>query len=278
METTYKEATLLDYLNIVIKKKYILLSLIFISLAATLFISLRTPKTYLGEVVFKISVKETTTGGDVIKGTETTSTKEIKAIELVNSLGTINSEKINRFLPNVGKSITYLKLEPLKDSTDKFTATVESIKRENIPKNLSDLNKFLDEYPLIKNTVNREKERLNFQYKELSSAVESLNNISQVFTEIKNPDRITSLGFNPVDFYKNLSELKVKMLGVKQSLQNLKGVESVGEAYISKYPVKPNIKFNLIIAGFISIFVGLLLIFLIDYVEKSIQIDSRKKR
>ena len=71
-----------------------------------------------------------------------------------------------------------------------------------------------------------------------------------------------------MEINKRMSDLKIEKLGVEQLLQRLKGVEMLEKPYILKNPVKPSIKKNIILAGIASLFAGIFLAFLMEYVER----------
>ncbi|MDP3048542.1 MAG: hypothetical protein Q8N12_03810 [Thermodesulfovibrionales bacterium] len=58
------------------------------------------------------------------------------------------------------------------------------------------------------------------------------------------------------------------MQGYDQALQKPKGVEMLEKPYILKNPVKPNIKMNVILAGIVSLFVGVFIAFLLNKIYR----------
>lgn len=54
----------------------------------------------------------------------------------------------------------------------------------------------------------------------------------------------------------------------KLYLGNLKGIETAGQLYVSKKPVKPKKVLNITLAGVIGLFAGILIAFLMEGMEK----------
>lgn len=82
------------------------------------------------------------------------------------------------------------------------------------------------------------------------------------------------MALTPIELNKRVSDLKIEKIAVEQAIKNLKGVEIVGNLYIPKNPVKPSIKKNIVIAGITSLFVGIFLAFLMEYIDR-IKLQSK---
>jgi len=207
------------------------------------------PKIYKGEVILRLTAKELT------------------AKELINIIGNLNGEKLKIILPKTHHSVTALKLNALRDSTDKLQLIIEAKDPAAIPDAASEVVDYIKNSPLIKRYVEQEKERLSKQLEELSKNIESSKELIQTYETLLKREKLIPIGFNPADLMRSISHLQIEKIQVEHAIKNLKGVEVLVQ-YIYNKPVKPNIKKNIVLAGIVSLVAGIFLAFFVEYIKR----------
>ena len=249
------EINLYDYWKVIVKRKRLIIGLFVIAILASAIISFLMPKIYRGEVILKLPTKELTS-------------KELTSKELFSIIGKIDAEKVKNFLPKTHRLITSIKLDALKDSTDKLRLVIEAKNTDDISSAMTEFVGYLNNFPLINRSVEEERQRLLIQSEELSKVIKDSEEFAEIHKKLLRDGKLILLGFNPVEISKRMSDLKIEKLGVEQSLQRPKSVEIIEKPYILKNPVKPSIKKNIALAGTISLFIGIFLAFFMEYIEK----------
>jgi hypothetical protein len=244
------EINLYDYWKTIAKRKRLIIGLFLTSIIIAGTISLIMPKIYRGEAILKLPAKELTA-------------KELTAI-----IGKIDEEKIRNILPKTHHLATNIKLNELRGSDDKMQVFIDSKNPGSIPDILLELVVYLNNNPLIKRHVEQEKERLLKQSEELSKTIESSKELLKIYESLLLRGKLIPLGFNPIDLNTSISDLRIEKLIVEQAINNLKGVEVIGQ-HISKEPVKPRVKMNIALAGVISLFAGIFLAFFMEFIQKA---------
>jgi len=257
MNVREDEINLYDYWKVIVKRKSLIIGLFLVAVLASAIISFLTSKIYRGEVILKLPAKELTSK-------ELTS-KELTSKELFSVIGKIDAEKI---LPTTHHLVSDVKLNVLKDSTDKLQLIIEAKNTDDISSAMTEFVGYLNNFPLINRSVEEERQRLLIQSEELSKVIKDSEEFAEIRKKLLREGKLILLGFNPVEISKRMSDLKIEKLGVEQSLQRPKSVEIIEKPYILKNPVKPSIKKNIALAGTISLFIGIFLAFFMEYIEK----------
>jgi len=250
MNVREDEINLYDYWKVIVKRKSLIIGLFLVAVLASAIISFLTSKIYRGEVILKLPAKELTSK------------------ELLSIIGKIDAEKVKNFLPKTHRLITSIKLDALKDSTDKLRLVIEAKNTDDISSAMTEFVGYLNNFPLINRSVEEERQRLLIQSEELSKVIKDSEEFAEIHKKLLREGKLILLGFNPVEISKRMSDLKIEKLGVEQSLQRPKSVEIIEKPYILKNPVKPSIKKNIALAGTISLFIGIFLAFFMEYIEK----------
>lgn len=276
MDTKYKkhpvyedEINVYDYWMVVVKRKTLIIGLFLVSVLASAVISLLMPKIYRGEVVLKLPEKQPLLS-------ITITAKELTAKELLGLIDIKNKEK---FFPTTYHLITNIKLNALRDSTDKFQLIIEAKNTDNIPSAITEFVAYLNNFPLISRSVEEERQRLLKQSETLSKAIKESDELAQMYKKLLKEGKPILFGFNPVEIKKKSSDMEVERLAIEQALKRPNGVEIIESPYIPKDSVNPNIKKNIVLGGLISIFAGVLAAFFLEYVKKKDknQVRVRKK-
>ena len=79
---------------------------------------------------------------------------------------------------------------------------------------------------------------------------------------------ISTIGFNPIEVNKSISDIKVELLLIEQQLSRLNkgGVEIATQPYISNKPISPKRLLNIVAAGIFSLVLGVFLAIFIEYI------------
>jgi len=246
------EINLMDYIQVIRKRKWLIILGTLMCIIVAAIISLLMPKIYRGEATFKIITKEITT-----------------AKEMVSVIGNIDKEKLKQVLPKTYNLINSIKLNALRDSVDKFQLIIETERVDDIPIAISMVVEYINNNPLIKQSVEQDKERLSKQIEELSKFIESSKELVKAYDNLIKTGRLITIGFNTVDLNKRISDIKIEKLQVEQTLKRLKGIEMVAQPYISSKPVKPKKRQNVMIAGVVGLLGSIMLAFFMEFLKKN---------
>jgi capsular polysaccharide biosynthesis protein len=249
---TPDEISVMDYIQVMIKRKWLIILGTLICMVVAGVVSFLMPKIYRGEVTFKILTKEITT-----------------ARELVSLIGDINEEKLKQVLQKNYNLKNSFKLNPLRDSADKFQLIIEAERVDDIPIAISEFEEYVVNNPLIKRSVEQDKERLLKQTEELSQVIESSKELVKAYDNLLKTSKLIPIGFNPIELKKKISDIKIEKLQLEQTLKRLKGIETVAQPYISSKPVKPKKRQNVMIAGVVGLLGSIILAFFMEFLEKN---------
>ena len=243
------EINLMDYFQVIRKRKWLIILGTLICMIVAAIISLLMPKIYRGEAIFKIA-----------RGIPT-------AKEMVSIIGKLDEEKLKQVLPETYNLKNSIKLNALRDSVDKFQLIIETERVDDIPIAISMVVEYINNNPLIRQSVEEDKERLLKQTEELSKVIESSKELVKAYDNLIKTGRL--IGFNPIELNKRISDIKIEKLQVEQALKRLKGIEMLTQPNISSKPVKPKKKQNVMIAGVVGFLASIMLAFFMEFFEKN---------
>ena len=213
MNVREDEINLYDYWKVIVRRKRLIIGLFLVAILVSAVISLLMPKIYRGEVVLTQLVL---------------SPKELIAI-------TGNKE----ILPTTHHSITAIKLNALKDSTDKLQVIIEAKSVDDIPAAVVEIIKYLNNIPFVNRSIEEGRQRLLKQSEELSIVIEQSNKLAETYEKLLKASKYVPIGFSPAGFYpvdirKRISDMKVEKFTIEQALNRPKGVEMLEKPYILK--------------------------------------------
>ncbi len=217
----------------------------------------------------------------------------ITAKELLTVIGKIDAEKI---LPTTHHLITNIKLNALKDSTDKLRLIIEAKNTNDISVAMTGFVAYLNNLSLIKEPVEREKEKVAREkarekekvakrlkdiprlIKNKSDLIKEYDSFAKMYDRKLERGELSIINLVPADFKqramnldderRSLVEEAKEAKEAEEDMENIAGVSLAGNPYISKNPVKPSIKKNIVIAGITSLFAGIFLAFLMEYIKR----------
>ncbi len=244
------EINLYDYWKVIVKRKRLIIGLFLISVITTTLLGLLMPKIYKGEAVFIITPKELITAKEIVEIIGDRKEKELKELVFTKNPGLVKR----------------LKIAAYKNSTDKLKVTIEA-KREDVQRAISVLAEYIGNHPIFRRKIEQEREKLLKQAEEISKNIKASEDMLISFKELLKTGKLVVVGFNPINLNKDISNLKIEKIIVRQAIENLKGVE-VLEQNVSSKPIKPRIMLNIALAGIVAIFIGILLVSFMEYIER----------
>jgi len=249
------EINLYDFWKVIVKRKMLIIGLFIVIVGLTAIGSFLMPDIYRGEAGLSIIYSDVYS--DVIK-----------AKELTDLIGRVDSEKQLRMVPKSYPNVTNIKFNAIKDSKNIIEVSIDAKKIDDIPRALSEVLVYLNNMDIIKSTVSREKGILIKQSAELSDLIKSSPDLLATYNKLFSAGKLATMGFNPVEVSKRVSDIKVELLRVEQLLSRLNngGIEIAAQPYVSNRPVSPKILLNVVAAGISSLLLGIFLAFFIEYI------------
>ena len=246
------EINLYDLWQVIAKRKMLIIGIFIVIVGLTAIRSLMMPNIYRGVAHLVVNLKS----------------EVINAQEIIGSIGSIDRNKRLMMVPKSFLNVKNIKLDAVRNSKDKITVTIDAKKIDDIPKALSEVLGYLNNMDIIKTTVNREKAKLIMQSAELTDLIKSSPDLLATYRKLFEAGKLTTIGFNPADVGKKIIDTKTELLEIDQKIARLNngGIEVAAQLYISDNPVSPKILQNVILAGMISLLLGIFLAFFIEYI------------
>lgn len=266
------EINLYNLWKIIVKRKRIVIGIVFFTVISTAIINVLMPKIYRSETTLRILLRS--------GGAKMVLSKEplvfVSSKELIDMVGIIDKEKKKIILPTTYASVTNIKLIPAKESKNQIIVTIEASNVGDMPRALLELVDYLNNVDLLKNELKEEKEIISKRSSELGNIIESTSNLYSYLKLMKETKVAPIFVFNPVDIDIQIADIKIEKLLLEQSLLKHKNgfVEIAMQQYISKNPVRPKRKQNVILAVIVSLFVGVITVIILDYVEKIKEVNK----
>jgi len=261
-----KEVELRDYLNVVIKRKKIILTVFFISIIVTTIISFMMPKTYLSTAVIQDGVIEE----PLFKKSETE--QMVKFYDFLNPI--VQELKIET---NAEELKGFIKIESIKN-TDFFELKVEYKNKDislELCKSIANAfliqanNIYLERVNLVKHSLaelDKQAESVHSDIKRTQELIDNLS-MSQKIAKTETVARIILLQNTLPNYYTNFLSLLNQRDVLQLSLVKAKEFKLI-ELVESEAPIKPNKKLNIAISAIVSLIFGAFLAFFVEYWEK----------
>lgn len=215
-------------------------------------VSFLMPKIYRGEVIVKVNIKATITPKEFI--------------EIVGKMG--DEKKANIFIKN-HDSVGDVKITEIRGSTDKLRIIIDSTRPEDIQSCFTEIVEYMNNSPEAKLFIEQTKERLSKEIEEISVLIAQSEALVKALEKTLKDGKLVAVGFNPIELNRKASDLKIEKLNLEHQLINLKAVKIIEGPSISKKPVKPKVKQNIAIASIISLLLGVILAFFMEFLEKN---------
>lgn len=265
------EVTLLDYWNVLVKRRFVILGLWLVSVVAASIVSLLVPPTFRGEVILAMpsqtSFLEALASRNVAFNADDES--DMSSREFISVMGTLSGDKLRRILVTTGRSVTEIRLSALEDSVTKLRMIVDSRVQQDIAGAVAEFVSYANTKTYVAQNTDQARRLLSERSKEISRSVESFERIRKAYEDAAVNNRLTLIGLTPAEYVKGISDLKITQVQAEQALANTVGIRAVGEIFISRSPVLQTAVVNVLLATVLSVFAGLVWAFVREFIEKT---------
>ena len=254
------EINLYDLWKVIAKRKMFIIGLFIVIVGLTAIYSFMMPNIYRGEAALSILFDPNL----------------ISPEEITNMIGNIDRPKRSKMVPKSYSNVESIKLNPIKKSTrdkdkteNKLAVTIDAKKIDVIPGALSEVIGYLNNMDIVKNAMMRNKETLVMQKAELADLIKNSPDLKATYYKLIEAGKLTTTQFDPIDIEKKIIDIKISLLSIDQQILRLNnniGFEIALQPYISDKPVSPKILRNVILAGMISLLLGIFLALFIEYI------------
>lgn len=268
-EYTEEEINLRDYLKVIIKRKKLILTVLFVFIITTAILSLLVPKIYLSTS----TIQNGNFGEPLIKKAETE--EIIKSYDflarIINGLGLkIGVEKLRRLIMigNIRDTdFFWLKVRyKAKDTSLKICQAISNLY-------LAQGNNL---YQQRVDVVNQHLKEVYGQIKMVQSAIEDIQNRLRPNHPVLERMSKGAPGLNILflqntlsNYQSTLSSLFNQKQDLQLTLHKAKELKLISSPVILEYATQPNIILNIILSGIIGLTFGILLAFFRDYWEEN---------
>lgn len=269
LEIEEDEIKLLDIWRVIVKRRYLIISLALVSAIFTAIVSLYLPKVYQGEAIVSLPKASSLgeTKGIIISSAETKPIIDLFIKELKKGNGFAGNDD------GLANKIDDVKVEQVKGSESQLRITVHI---NDEPQRAYDVFNRLIEHlngnEYVKRRLAIEKATIESNITETKNAIANASKTRE--KSLAMMAKWSPISFNPVDLDLRISELNSKIIGFEYGLSLLKGYEFASGPYVYKNKIKPKNTSNILIAGIIGIIAGLLLSFVLEINRKEVSIKK----
>jgi hypothetical protein len=256
------EINLYDLWKVIAKRKKLIIGLFIVIVISTAIVSFLMPDIYRGDAGLLVVLDPE---GIVVK--EITG-KEITGKEITDLIGNVDREKRLSIVPKSYPNVKDLQFKSLKDSKNKIIVTIDAKTIDDIPKALLEAVDYLNNMDIIKSETKREKDILLKKSAELSDIIISSPDLLSAYNRLFRAGKLSTIGFNPVEVSRKISEIKIELISIEQQLSRLNngGIEIAVKPYVSNTPVSPKRLLIVVVAGIFSLLLGVFLAIFIEYI------------
>lgn len=266
MEVQDDEINLMDLWKVVVKRRNIIIFITLLSAGLAIAVSLKMSKVYEGEAVLALP-RVANNSNNSNNFMLVANVEETKAIVDALLREVKNGNPFGGFDKELVKKVADIKIMQIKGSESQLKVVV---KIKDDPQGAyevySKIMTYLNGNEYIKGKINSGRVALESNLSEAKSAVEKAGRMREEALHLiatKN-----NVGFNPLEIDVKINDLKTRVIGLETSLSMIKGYEFVSGPYVYKNKVKPKIALNILIAGMVGLFAGMLLAFVFESFEK----------
>jgi hypothetical protein len=247
------EINLYDYWKVLVKRKNILLGIVLVPIVIATLISLSLPRHYRGES--EISIQALPAPNIPVVRT---------APNIVRLIGTIDDRQKLMIFKNNPDAIERLSISLPKTAADKVTIIIEAKTADVIPQAFSEILDYVNNLPEIK----EENARIEAENKlKLDSLIEAkkanLFFLNQITNMIKK-GQLSVVYFNPADLIEKDANLSLQ---IKNLQMGKAAVGILSPPSITRQPSNSRIKQIILITGLLSLFTGIFVIVLLEYLD-----------
>lgn len=274
MKERQNDLSLNDYWAIIAKRKKFIISLLIVFVVITAVVSILMPKVYRAEFIVKIGESYAITNrAELIVGVgegdaRVQKKEEITTDGIIAIIEKPNNGKTEKIFAEGAPPINVLKVAKLKGFANKLKITIESSKLEEMETDIYKFVEHINSLSLIKEFTEEKRKAIAQRLKEIPVLIKEYNTFAQMYGERLKKRELSVINFVPAEFKEKAIALDNERSYLEGAMKNIAGVTLVDKPYISKTPVSPNIKKNIILAVVASFAAGVLLAFLVEYIEK----------
>jgi len=257
---------LYDLWSIIVKRKKVIIAIFIIFLMGAIIYCFITPNIYRVVTYIRVYIpKYLTSEKDLSTARDLPTTKELSM-----RLFKIDRELYEVVFQYNAKDISYLKIEDLKGTTDKLIVTIESRNREALSKAPQQLISYIENIPEYKAVAHKIEAELN-EKKELVKKEIEFQKLFGKFINMKVLPVIDvddpTFRYIVLSIHKDAIDLKMEKYRLEHEIKDFKLIQSLGDPFISKYPVRPNKPQIISLAGIVGLMLGVFIVFIMEYFE-----------
>ena len=247
------EINLYDYWKVLVKRKKAFIGIFLVPIVIVTIISLSLPRYYRGESEISIPALPASNSPSVIT-----------ASNIVSLIGNIDdSQKVKIFKnPDAIDSVT---ISIPKTSTDKVNIIVEAKTADVIPQAFKEISDYINNLPEIKEENARIKAENDFKLESLTEAKKANLFFLNRITDMLKKGQISVVNVNPSDLIEKDANLSLQ---IKNLQMGKVAVGKLAPASITRQPTNSRIKQIILITGLLSLFAGIFVIILLEYIDR----------
>jgi hypothetical protein len=272
-----EEVNLYDYWKVLVKKKKIFIGIFLVPLVIVTIISMSLPRYYRGESEISIPALPAPT-----------ITSVITAPNIVTLMDNIDDTKKGKIFVNNSGAIKSVSVSLPKKSTDKINIIIDAKTSDMIPQAFKDMVDYLSNLPEIKAEIARIQAETDLKNERLLAETDlkiqkliEVREANLIFlndmTDMIKKRKLTFININPADLVNMDGDLSLEIINLQQAKSdmlkkkelNIKVTAGIlGLHTITKQPSNAQIKNIIILTGILSFFVGMFVVFFLDYIDR----------
>jgi capsular polysaccharide biosynthesis protein len=265
------EISLYDIFLVLKRRAILILSIFLITLLAAGTISFVMTPVYRSSFIIKGPVTSYSNYPQAFVISPEESGKLIKALD--KAVADKRITELSNFLKisanNANKIVSFEAILPV-DDTKNYIETVINIEDPTLIVSIKDgIMGYLNQNKYVSERINLTRKSLMRRKKAMQAKINEIDDFKNILTEQIKSGKRNNLGFNPMLMESDVMNLRQELNDIEDRIQLLKGFEVVVEPFIPTNPVKPKKILNMAVAGIISLFLGVLIAFFMESLDKS---------
>jgi capsular polysaccharide biosynthesis protein len=264
-----EEIDLREYINVLLKRKGIIILIFLIAVITAAIISyFALPPIYQSSTVFSVAqvdrqpVINITEALEIIKS-------NVVLDEVINQMSLEETtEQLKRQITTEGlKDTNFIKVTVEADTPEKAKSLVENIVKVFIEQHKDE---YKEKVKLIESRVNILKEQIAEFEKNIQEIEKTKKKIaaSEELSEAERQFQASLLLSSSVTERSLYNSLISQINSLKTSLNNCQDFKIINYAQLPTAPIKPNKKLNILIAGVLGLFIGIFVSFFLEFWQK----------
>ena len=248
------EINLYDYWKVLVKRKKAFIGIFLVPIVIVTIISLSLPRYYRGESEISIPALPASNSPSVIT-----------APDIVRLIGNIDDSQKVKIFTNNPDAIVSVFISIPKTSTDKVNIIVEAKTADVIPQAFKEISDYINNLPEIKEENARIKAENDFKLESLTEAKKANLFFLNRITDMLKKGQISVVNVNPSDLIEKDANLSLQ---IKNLQMGKVAVGKLAPASITRQPTNSRIKQIILITGLLSLFAGIFVIILLEYIDR----------